>query len=305
MEITPFLLLPLVVLLDALFGEPKYYHPLVGFGHLSNAVEKTFNNNTVWAGVFAWAIAVLPWVLACSLAVDLFGWWFEIMIATLALGANSLWQHAKPIQLALQNNDLQLARQRVSWIVSRNTTALNKDDISKATVESLLENGSDAIFATLFWFAVAGAEGALLYRLSNTLDAMWGYKNERYQYFGRFSARIDDVLNWIPARLTAMSYCLYGDTLSAWKCWRTQGIKWYSPNAGPVMAAGAGALGIKLGGAAVYDGKLKQRLELGVGYVPSAKDITRAWLMIRTSMLWWCAIALIVGSGLQVLSTTL
>ena len=295
MDINSLLLLPLVVLFDALFGEPKYYHPLVGFGYLSNAIEKIFNNNTILAGVFAWLIVVLPLVIICWLAVDVLGWWFEVIIATLALGANSLWQHAKPIQQALENNDLQRARQRVSWIVSRNTSKLNKEDISKATVESLLENGSDAIFATLFWFAIAGAEGALLYRLSNTLDAMWGYKNERYHYFGRFSARVDDILNWIPARLTSISYCLYGDTLTAWKCWQIQGTKWYSPNAGPVMAAGAGALGVKLGGAAVYNGKLKQRLELGVGHAPVAKDITRAWLMIRTSMLWWCFIGLILG----------
>jgi adenosylcobinamide-phosphate synthase len=267
----------------------------VGFGHLSNRIEKTFNNNTIWAGVFAWVIVVLPLVVICWLAVGVLGGWFDVIIATLALGANSLWQHAKPIQQALEDNDLQLARQRVSWIVSRNTSELNKEDISKATVESLLENGSDAIFATLFWFAVAGAEGALLYRLSNTLDAMWGYKNERYQYFGRFSARIDDVLNWMPARLTSISYCLYGDTITAWQCWRMQGTKWYSPNAGPVMAAGAGALGIKLGGAAVYDGKLKQRLALGAGHAPVAKDIRRAWLMIHTSMLWWCFIGLILG----------
>lgn len=303
MEINHFLLLPLVVLLDALVGEPKYYHPLVGFGYLSDRLETLLNNKTIWAGTFAWVILVLPLVFICWLAVDLLGWWFELIIATLTLGANSLWQHAKPIQQALQNNNLALARQRVSWIVSRNTSQLNKEDISKATVESLLENGSDAIFATLFWFAIAGAEGALLYRLSNTLDAMWGYRNERYQYFGRFSARVDDVLNWIPARLTAISYCLYGDTVTAWTCWRTQGIKWYSPNAGPVMAAGAGALGVKLGSAAVYDGKIKQRLELGAGHVPEGKDIKRAWLMIRSSMLWWCVIALILGVGLQKLSS--
>ena len=297
MEINHFLLLPFVVLLDAIAGEPTRYHPLIGFGNIALFIEDKLNNNRIVSGVIAWLLLVLPFVFVTWLLSNLLGWWFELIIGYLALGATSLWQHAKPIQLALQNKDITLARQRLSWIVSRNTATLNEEDISKATVESLLENGSDAIFATLFWFAIAGAEGALLYRLSNTLDAMWGYKNERYHYFGRFAARVDDVLNWIPARLTAISYSLYGDTKTAWKCWQQQGNKWYSPNAGPVMASGAGALGIKLGGNATYDGILKARITLGIGRSVRAEDITRAWLMVRTNMIYWSFIALILGLG--------
>lgn len=300
MEINYLLLLPLAVLLDALLGEPRRYHPLVGFGNAAYFIERHFNNNTIKAGVFAWLLLVLPLVLICGLMADLLGWWFDLLIAYFALGAKSLWQHAQPIQHALQANDLSRARQRLSWIVSRNTSQLDEEAISKATIESILENGNDAIFATLFWFAIAGAEGALLYRLSNTLDAMYGYRNPQYNYFGRFSARVDDVLNWIPARLSAISYSLYGDTKTAWQCWQTQGTQWYSPNAGPVMAAGAGALGVKLGGAAVYDGKLKSRMTLGTGHAPSANDIQRAWLMVRASLFVWCVISMTLGLLLQI-----
>jgi adenosylcobinamide-phosphate synthase len=295
MEINHFLLLPCVVLLDAIAGEPTRYHPLIGFGDIATFIENRFNNNRILSGVIAWLLLVLPLVFFTWILTHVFGEWFELIIGYLALGATSLWQHAKPIQLALESKDLALARQRLSWIVSRNTATLNEEDISKATIESLLENGSDAIFATLFWFAVAGAEGALLYRLSNTLDAMWGYKNKRYHYFGRFAARVDDVLNWIPARLTAIGYSLYGDTKTAWQCWQQQGNQWYSPNAGPVMAAGAGSLGLKLGGDALYDGKLKARITLGRGRTAEAKDITRAWRMVRTNLIFWCIIALILG----------
>ena len=295
MEINHFLLLPFIILLDAIIGEVGQYHPLVGFGNLANAIENYFNNNRVRNGVLAWLLLILPLLIITWALSTLLGWWFELVIGYLALGAKSLWQHAKPIQQALQNHDLKLARKHLSWIVSRNTAQLNEEEISKATVESLLENGSDAIFATLFWFAIAGAEGALLYRLSNTLDAMWGYKNERYYYFGRFAARVDDVLNWIPARLTALSYSLYGDTKTAWQCWQQQGTKWYSPNAGPVMASGAGALNITLGGAAFYNGILKPRITLGTGHSAKAKDIHRAWLMIRTTMIYWSIIALVLG----------
>ncbi len=301
MEINHFLLLPFIILFDAMIGEVRQYHPLVGFGHIANTMENYLNNNRVKNGVLAWLLLILPPFIITWALSSLFGWCFELVIGYLALGAKSLWQHAQPIQQALQNNDLKLARKRLSWIVSRNTASLNEEEISKATVESLLENGSDAIFATLFWFAVAGAEGALLYRLSNTLDAMWGYKNKRYYYFGYFAARVDDILNWIPARLTALSYSLYGDTKSAWQCWQQQGSKWYSPNAGPVMASGAGALNITLGGAAFYDGVLKLRIILGKGDTATAKDIHRAWLMIRTIMIYWSMIALILGVILLIL----
>ncbi len=299
MEINHFLLLPFIILLDAILGEARHYHPLIGFGNTANGIESYFNNNRIRNGVLAWLLLIVPLLIITWILSNLLGWWFELVIGYLALGAKSLWQHAQPIQQALQNNDLKLARKHLSWIVSRNTAQLNEEEISKATVESLLENGSDAIFATLFWFAVAGAEGALLYRLSNTLDAMWGYKNKRYYYFGRFAARLDDVLNWIPARLTALSYSLYGDTKTAWQCWQQQGTKWYSPNAGPVMASGAGALNITLGGAALYDGILKARITLGKGHTAEAKDIPRAWLMIRTTMIYWSIIALVLGVTVQ------
>ncbi len=295
MEMSYLLLLPAVVMLDALLGEPRRYHPLVGFGYLANKAEGQLNNKRITSGVLAWFLLLIPLLLVTWFLSSLFGWWFDLLVGYLALGAKSLWQHGKQIQVALDAQDINLARERVGWIVSRDTSALNEEEISKAAVESLLENGSDAIFATLFWFAIGGATGVLLYRLSNTLDAMWGYRTDRFHLFGRFTARVDDILNWIPARLTALSYSLHGDFKTAWHCWRTQGIKWYSPNAGPVMAAGAGALGLKLGGAAIYDGKLKPRLALGIGRSPKARDITRAWKMIRNSMISWCFVAIFIG----------
>ena len=148
-------------------------------------------------------------------------------------------------------------------IVSRQTDKMTTNDVRKATIESVLENGADAIFAPLFWFIIAGPTGAILYRLTNTLDAMWGYKNTQYFYFGWATARFDDFLNWVPARLTALSYALLGKSLDAFKCWKNQAHLLDSPNAGPVMTAGAGALDIRLGGPAWYHGQLKDKISFG------------------------------------------
>ena len=212
----------------------------------------------------------------------------------MAVGGRSLAEHARAVGTPLAAGDLAGARQRLSWIVSRHTAELDEAGVAKATVESVLENGNDAIFGALFWFALLGGPGALMFRLANTLDAMWGYRNERYLRFGWAAARIDDVLNFIPARLTAISYALLGHTAAALRCWRTQAPNWDSPNAGPVMASGAGALHVSLGGPAVYHGHLETRPTLGTGAPARAADIDKAVALVHNSVwLWLMAIAAI------------
>jgi adenosylcobinamide-phosphate synthase len=131
----------------------------------------------------------------------------------------------------------------------------------------------------------------LLYRLSNTLDSMWGYRTARYNEFGWAAARLDDVLNYIPARLTALSYALLGHTRSALHCWRAQAPHWESPNAGPVMAAGAGALQVRLGGKAIYHGEISARPLLGCGAEVTGGDIARALQLVRRTLYLWLAAA--------------
>ena len=269
------------VALDAVFGEPRGWHPLVAFGRLAERLERRLNSaGRGWRshGVTAWCLAVLPLTLLTALLAQLpgLGWAVEVLALYAALGLKSLGEHALPVAQALRLGDLPLARARVGYLVSRHTSELDAAGVARAGTESVLENGSDAVFAALFWFIVAGAPGVLLYRLSNTLDAMWGYRNERFERFGWAAAKIDDVLNYIPARLVALTYALLGRTALALRCWRRQAPVWDSPNAGPVMAAGAGSLAVSLGGAAEYHGEVHERPQLGEGPPPRARDIERA-----------------------------
>lgn len=286
------------LLLDRLLGEPQRFHPLVGFGNYAAWLERHLNRGGArLRGVLAWLLAIVPLLLLA--------WWLwrqpalhfgiDVLLLYFALGLQSLREHALRIVESLQAGDLTQARLRVSMVVSRDTAAMQQEDVARAGVESVLENGNDAVFAALFWFALLGAPGALLYRLANTLDAMWGCRTPRFLHFGWAAARFDDVLNYIPARLTALSYALLGNTRRALNCWRTQAPAWDSPNAGPVMAAGAGSLHLRLGGAAHYHGTLEARPSLGDGGIPQAADIARAVVLVERGVWLWLALLLAGG----------
>ena len=277
--------------LDGLFGEPRRFHPLVGFGRLALALERRLHADSRARGCLAVALLLTPFTLL-TLLIDALprGSVFDVAVLYLAIGWKSLGEHAGRVRDALLRDDLPTARQRVGFMVSRDTEPLDAEGVARATVESVLENGNDAIFGAIFWFVLAGAPGVVLYRLANTLDAMWGYRNARYSRFGWAAARLDDVLNFIPARLTALSYALVGHFTRALRCWRSQGALWKSPNAGPVMAAGAGSLGVLLGGAASYHGMEQVRPPLGEGCNAHVGDIERALRLIRRTLLLWVLI---------------
>ncbi|MCO5399816.1 adenosylcobinamide-phosphate synthase CbiB [Ralstonia soli] len=307
------------VLLDRRFGEVPRWHPLVGFGRIATAIEHAMNRRPAAlarsriVGLIAWAITVLPFVLLtawlAAVARTASPWLVVVLDAValyFAIGARSLHDHIAPIALALRDADLPRARALASRIVSRDLSDAADEPIARAAVESALENGSDAIFAPLFWMVVAGAPGVVLYRLANTLDAMWGYRNARFAGFGWAAARIDDGLNWIPARLTAMSYAVLGQTVGhtadALRCWRTQAPHWSSPNAGPVMAAGAGSLRVRLGGAARYEGVDEARPPLGTGDRATAADITRALTLVSRTLWLWLGVLALIAAATQSLS---
>jgi len=290
-------------LLDWLLGEPRRRHPLVGFGRLALCCERRLYGGAGVApgarrarGASATLLLLAPFTAATETLAEVpyLGTVLSVAVLYLALGHRSLHDHARPVAAALSAGDEAEARRLVSLIVSRDPASL---DITRAATESVLENGNDAVFGALFWFVVAGAPGVVVYRLANTLDAMWGYRSERYVDFGFAAARLDDLLNYVPARLTALTYAILGHRRSAWRCWRAQAHDWDSPNAGPVMAAGAGALGVELGGPARYAGEWHARPMLGIGRAPIAADVERALRLVRAGVWLWLA-SLCLGGAL-------
>ena len=310
--LTAFSALPLTavaaVLMDHRLGEPRRAHPLVGFGRWALWLERRLNpapgqgSLLRLRGLLAWGLAVLPPVLLAywlhqSLPV-LLVWVLDVLLLWFALGLRSLREHGEAIFTALDGGDLPCARAQLSRIVSRDTDALDAEGVSRGAVESVLENGNDAVFAALFWFMVLGGPGALLFRLANTLDAMWGYKTARFLRFGWAAARLDDLFNYLPARLTALTYAVLGNWRAARLCWQRQAGVWESPNAGPVMAAGAGSLGIVLGGTARYQGQDSPRPILGTGNPPGPLDIHRALHRVTQGVWLWLILWLILSPAI-------
>ncbi|WP_019022765.1 adenosylcobinamide-phosphate synthase CbiB [Thioalkalivibrio sp. ALE23] len=317
---TAFLVLLGALTLDRLFGDPRRFHPLAGFGRLAQGLERRFHADSRLRGALLLIVLVLPWVVLAAWAASLaWGWIVSLLVLVLALGWRSLDEHAERVAVSLEQGDLDGARAGTGMLVSRATDEMDADGVSRATVESVLENGNDALFATVFWFLVAGAPGVVAYRLVNTLDAMWGYRTPRHRHFGWAAARLDDVLNYIPARLTALAYAAAGRMGSALRCWREQAAAWKSPNAGPVMAAGAGALGVRLGGYAYYHGRREWRPSLGPEPVPDvapdiapetasedgaasgAARIRRAMALVDRALALWMAVV-VIGVSFVVLA---
>lgn len=311
--LTPALIVGFALLLDFSLGEPKRWHPLIGFGNLTQLLERKLNATAVpqkcgyFTGILAWALLILP-ITYVTYIVSTAPWWLspwlsqdielfptliqlklvmDCLLLYLCIGWKSLIEHVNAIRSALANSDITLARQRTQYIVSRNTNTLSEQQLSRSGIESLLENGNDAIFGCIFWFLVAGAPGAVLYRLANTLDAMWGYRTDRYRTFGWASAKLDDALNWIPARICALSYAILGNTSRAIACWKSQASAQSSPNGGPVMCSGAGSLQIILGGPTVYHGNHVDKPFFGEGHHPTHHDIGKAISLVNKTVYLW------------------
>lgn len=271
---------------DRVLADPRRGHPVAGFGRLAAALERRTWRDDRGAGVVHVAVLVGGTVVL-ALAPDQVRRPVPRALLTAAaawvvVGGTSLDREAAAVSRHLAVGDLAAARKQLTHLVGRDTSQLDEAEVVRATLESLAENTSDAVVAPLVWGAIAGIPGLLGYRAANTLDAMVGHRSPRYERFGWAAARFDDVLNLPGARLTAALAVVLGhDPATAWRTWRRDASGHPSPNAGPVEAAFAGALGIRLGGTNDYDGRVEHRAVMGDGPPPTRADLERARVLAR------------------------
>jgi len=273
---------------DLAFADPRRGHPVAGFGRLASALDGSCwaddrRRGAAYTGVLVGGITAVGWAAQRAARGRPVPEAALVALATWAvLGGRSLAREGTVMAELLDLDDLEGARERLSHLCARDATGLPAQELARASVESLAENTSDAVVAPLLWGAVAGIPGLLGYRAANTLDAMVGYRSDRYLNFGWASARLDDLLNLVPARvaavLTVAGAPLVGGRCSqAWRIWRRDASRHPSPNAGPVEAATAGALGVTLGGSNVYHGESSQdRGTLGEGRPVVVADLKRS-----------------------------
>ena len=304
---TSLLALVLGYCLDLCIGDPHWLpHPIRWIGWLigktEKVVRKCFPNSArglFWGGVcLAFVVmgfsTAIPWLvlwLAGKVA-----WWLQFLLEILMcyqiLATKALWVESMKVYHQLAAGNLPGARKAVGMIVGRDTQQLSPEGVAKAAVETVAENTSDGVIAPLLFTALGGAPLGFLYKSVNTMDSMIGYKNERYFYLGRFAAKLDDVLNYLPARISALLMILVAFLLrfrgkQAWRIWRRDGRNHASPNSAQTEAVCAGALGVQLAGDAYYFGKLCRKPTIGDALRPvEYEDIKAAnRLMLGTSAL--------------------
>ncbi|MBT8225936.1 MAG: cobalamin biosynthesis protein, partial [Dactylosporangium sp.] len=269
--------------LDAAFGDPRRLHPVAGFGQAAAAIERRLHSDSRAAGARFAAVAVgapVAMAVAAELVVRRRPALRAALVAVTTwtvLGGASLRGEAATMAGALAGGDLAAGRARLPHLCGRDPVQLNEKGLTRATVESVAENTSDAVVAPLLWGAVAGLPGLVGYRAVNTLDAMVGCRSPRYARFGTPCARLDDIANLAPSRLTAaltiaVAPIVGGSSRRAFGAWRRDRARHPSPNAGQCESAAAGALDVRLGGTNVYAGRVEHRPQLGDGPPPAVGD---------------------------------
>ena len=292
--------------LDALLGDPRRFHPVAGFGTFAGRLERAVYRPARSAGVAYAVVGVgVPTVLGAAAAVATRGRPLARFALTSAatwavLGGRTLRAEGRLMAASLAAGDIPATRRRLNHLCGRDPAALDEAELARATVESVAENTSDAVVAPLVWGAVAGVPGLLGYRAANTLDAMVGHRSPRYARFGTAAARLDDVLNLAPARLTALLTVaaaprVRGRREEALRVWRRDRADHPSPNAGQCESAMAGALGVRLGGRNVYFGRAESRPFLGDGPRPDFRHVARATRVSATVGAAAVAIAAVVA----------
>lgn len=310
----------LAFLLDIALGDPKSkFHPVVLMGRIISFFEAVFYKETdndtkkLWYGGIAVGFILLTTYIITSLIL-----WFaafinewvlyivEILILYITISPRSLGGAGFEINRLLKQGSIKEAREKLSWIVGRDTENFDESEITRATVETISENTIDGVVAPLFWFVIAGPIGAVLYRAANTMDSMMGYKNEKYLFFGRVAAKLDDWLNWLPARITFIlfliaAFILRFDAKQAFHITIRDAKKHPSPNSGYAEAPVAGSLHIRLGGFNRYFNKETFRPYMG----DPLEEMNRLHITRTIYMMYCATVLMIILSTLTIYGVTI
>lgn len=320
------------VILDLSLGDPRRFHPLSIFGRVAEKVEKIANpyhrptqiqpgyKNTDFSSLkqskllgLICCLSLVILICLVSIVGILFvntywlGWLvIDSVILYFCIGLTSMRQHVLAIATPLEHQQLDLARNACAMIVSRDVEYMTAKQMCRAAVESTLENTNDAVIASLFWYLIGGIPLTIAHRLVNTLDAMWGYKTERYSDFGWASAKLDDILGWPTAKITGFLFAIQSlgrrDICVAIRNAQNQSLAYKSRNGGYVMSAGATVMGIQLGGEASYHGVSKSSGQLGSiagNNLPiEVQHIRQAIKLMNNAVYIWLAVILIVSISL-------
>jgi len=292
----------IIVTFDLLLGDPeKPFHPIRWMGKAIEFFEPIFRSffqgKQLSGAIFAIFLILSSWTLTYAvillanfiypgmdILIEIIFIFYTLSIHSLILAGMSVYEH-------LKNDQIEKARFSVSMIVGRDTRSLNQTGLTRATIETIAENFVDGIVSPLFFAVIGGAPLAMAYKMINTLDSMVGYKNKKYRFFGCFAAKIDDITNWIPARLSVVFISIASKMIgcsfkNAWQTAIHEGANHLSPNSGYPEAAFSGALGVRLNGPNIYHGKLVEKPFIGKNFPnPKPEQIVQACCLLLFSAL--------------------
>jgi adenosylcobinamide-phosphate synthase len=273
-------------------------------GRLATWLERHFNAGESQHGLIAWLVGVAPIVLGTWLVYALL--WrvhvtlalaFNVLALYLTMGFRQFSHHFTDIHLALKQDDLESARRHLAAWRGHSCANLNTEEVVRLTIEEALAASHRNVFAVVFWFVVLpGPSGAILYRLTTFFHRRWGGSHDgELGRFGQFSSRAFALMEWLPARFTASAFAIVGDFEDAIFCWRSQAAKWMDPVLGIVIAAGAGALGVKLGMPFAQDGEIVERPEMGTGDEADVGFLDSTIGLVWRALVLWLVLLLVLG----------
>lgn len=289
----------LAVLLDHLIPDRHGFKPFAWYRDWAESIEERFNGGKRTHGIGAVLLATLPiaaGVMLIHYILGEIGWAlrfaFDVVVLYLCVDVHRLGRTASAISNALESGELGEADESLRELTGKGASARNEANIARATVEGVLKQGNSLIVSPIFWFIVLGPVGAVLQRLSCILDSLWGHRYERFAEFGWAAARFDDLIGWIPARITALSYALMGSFEDALHCWRRRVGVWSDINSGPLLASGFGAMHLQVCEAA-EEGEYDERSP-DLAIVTDASYVPRAVALVWRVMLLWLVIGILM-----------